>query len=231
MLAYHSNPKIKAKYLNRVRSHAKAGEIIKGKYWEDGKGCAIGCTIHSNKHSAYEIELGIPQVLAKLEDGIFEGLPLKQAKEWPGKFLKAIKPGTDLSKVSSKFLVWLLEEVIKCIEDEGKETINLVIDLYKRELRGEVIALVQWKEAKSATLASAAVADAAAAYAAHYAAEAAVAAAVYANATYYAAAYTATAAAYAADANNARKTAREANRIKQAEKLLGLLKECGVNNL
>lgn len=46
MKAFHNDKKIKAKYLARVKAHIKAGEVIKGKYWENGKGCAVGCTIH-----------------------------------------------------------------------------------------------------------------------------------------------------------------------------------------
>jgi len=44
MIAFHGKPEIKEQYLARVRAHAAADEIIHGKYWEGGKGCAIGCT-------------------------------------------------------------------------------------------------------------------------------------------------------------------------------------------
>lgn len=173
MLAYHSDPKIKSRYLKRVRAHAKADEIIKGQYWENGRGCAVGCTIHSGNHSAYETELGIPRLLAKLEDGIFEGLPIEQAKVWPEKFLKVIKPGVDLSQIGPKFLIWLLGDVIQFAKPAGKIAIQAVIDLYKRQLKGEKITPTEWDTAAAS-----------------------------------------------------RKTARETARIKQAEKLLELLKEC-----
>lgn len=42
MKAFHGKKSIKAKYLSRVRAHAKADEIIKGTYWQEGKGCACG---------------------------------------------------------------------------------------------------------------------------------------------------------------------------------------------
>lgn len=54
MKSFHNDQKIKTKYLARVRAHQKADEIIKGQYWEDGKGCAVGCTLHSSNHNAYE---------------------------------------------------------------------------------------------------------------------------------------------------------------------------------
>jgi hypothetical protein len=45
LIAFHNDQKIKDKYLARVEAHRKADEIIKGKYWENGKGCAVGCTL------------------------------------------------------------------------------------------------------------------------------------------------------------------------------------------
>jgi hypothetical protein len=110
MLSYHSDPAIKSRYLARVEGHAAADEIIKGQYWEAGKGCAVGCTVHGNSHDDFERELGIPQVLAWLEDVIFEGLPNRLAKTWPERFLSAIEPGSDLSRVAWQLLHWLLTE-------------------------------------------------------------------------------------------------------------------------
>lgn len=108
MIAYHNDPTIKKNILKQLRAHAKADEIVKGRYWEDGKGCAVGCTIHSNDHHAYEARFGIPEVLARVEDAIFEGLPNDRARGWPVAFMSAIVPGTDLSRVHWAFLHWLL---------------------------------------------------------------------------------------------------------------------------
>ena len=110
MLSYHSDEAIKARYLLRVAAHAEADEIVKGRYWEGGKGCAVGCTIHGEAHEDFERELGIPQMLAWLEDVIFEGLPNRLAKTWPERFLSSISPGRDLSRVGWQFLHWLLTE-------------------------------------------------------------------------------------------------------------------------
>ena len=57
------NQKTKNKYIARVKAHAEADEIVKGTYWEYGKGCAVGCTIHSSDHDSYEKELGIPSLV------------------------------------------------------------------------------------------------------------------------------------------------------------------------
>src|SRR5882724_7971251 len=94
--AFHGDPAIKAEYLARVLEHEKADEIVHGKYWEGGKGCAVGCTLHSADHMDYESKLGIPVALARLEDTLFEGQPNGQAKSFPARFLSAIKRGADV---------------------------------------------------------------------------------------------------------------------------------------
>jgi hypothetical protein len=133
--AFHGDPAVKRKYLARVRAHAKADEIIHGIYWEGGKGCAVGCTIHSGDHSAYETEVGIPRVLARLEDGIFEALPNGDSKLWPGKFLASITPGTDLGMVWPQFAVWLLVDpkwgVFRHSRGSSKAAIQAVADAYQ----------------------------------------------------------------------------------------------------
>jgi len=109
MQAFHNNPAIKEKYLARVRAHAAADEIIHGKYWEDGKGCAVGCTIHSGNHAAYETELGIPQWLARVEDRLFEGMTNGTSMTWPIRFLEAIPVGADLQPIFIPFLIIIVE--------------------------------------------------------------------------------------------------------------------------
>ena len=113
LISFYGDQKIKDKYLLRVIAHAKADEIIKGTYWKNGKGCAIGCTIHSSNHNAYEKELGLPEWLARLEDTIFELLPNNKAKEWPRQFLESIPIGVKLDKVKWAFCAFLLRENIE----------------------------------------------------------------------------------------------------------------------
>ena len=111
--AFHSDPTVKQFFLDRIQQHQADDAIVKGQYWEDGKGCAIGCTYHSNNHMAAEQEAGIPIMLAWLEDSIFEGMPNDQARQWPNKFMEAITVGADLTKVGPKFLLWLIRDYIK----------------------------------------------------------------------------------------------------------------------
>ena len=110
MLAYRNDPSIKSAILLQLQRHHDADEIVKGQYWERGKGCAVGCTIHSGDHVQYEPRFGIPRVLAHLEDTIFEGLPDAVAKQWPLRFMSAVRIGSDLSLVHWQFLHWLLTD-------------------------------------------------------------------------------------------------------------------------
>ena len=164
LLAFHNKEEIKEEYLARVGAHQKADEIIKGKYWENGHGCAVGCTIHSSSHGSYEIELGIPRGIAHLEDGIFEGLPSNEAKLFPAKFLNAIKVGADLSQVADKFLHWLLVDaedgIIKYAKtDEQKKAIQDIGDMYARKISGELVSADVWRGLRDAAAYAAAEED------------------------------------------------------------------------
>ena len=136
----------KDKYIARVKAHQEADQIIKGQYWENGKGCAVGCTIEGSDHSKYEKELGIPKEIAYLEDTIFENLPNELAMTFPLRFLEAVPVKADLSKVVAKFVIWQFEDEaygLKNIKEvqEDKEVYELceeVVALYKRTLTEKV---------------------------------------------------------------------------------------------
>lgn len=127
LVAYHGDPAVKAKYLARVQAHRLADELRQCfGYWENGKGCAVGCTIHGGDHGAYETELGVPRILARLEDGMFETLPVAEAKEWPVSFLEAIPVGADLSMVWPRFAVWLLGDKEKAVIRQTQKLLELL---------------------------------------------------------------------------------------------------------
>lgn len=110
LIAYHGNPFEKDAILAQLRRHRLADEIVRGVYWENGKGCAVGCTVYSGSHEQYEPRFGIPATIALLEERIFEGLANEEAKLWPERLMGAIVPGSDLSRVPLRFLHWLLTD-------------------------------------------------------------------------------------------------------------------------
>ena len=199
MEAYHSDADLKGQTVALVRWHREQDKIVQGSYWQNGRGCAVGCTLASlakithkcvdrSDHAAYETLIGVPQLLARLQDGIFEGLPIEDAVLFPEQFLAAIRPGADLSGVWPRFAVWLLADEAHGVirharNNKSRAAIQRVADLYKQTVEGVVIERGTWVEARrSVAVAATYVGDDATTYATYAAADAAAYAAAYAAA-------------------------------------------------
>ena len=202
MQAFLGKQYVKDFYIKRVHDHFLNDEIVQGYYWENGRGCGVGCTIHGDDHFKYETELGIPVWLAKLEDKIFEGLESNEAKKWPETFLSAINVGSDLEQIKLPFLIFIVESAREKFDHKKYPEHLKKIDTTLNNLKMN-------KPADAAYVDDAAyAADDAAAYAAHAA---------------YAADY---AAAAAAAAGFLRKSKNYRNEMKKfANKLLELLRD------
>lgn len=226
MQAFHNDPAIKQKYLDRVRKHREMDNLIQGTGWENGKGCAVGCTLENYDHFRYPIELGIPTWLAMVEDKIFEGLPQNKAMDWPERFLSAIRVGDNLERVKAPFLIFVLESALEAFDHDEFPKVKAVLDDLIRLFESGETDLLNFEEAAWAARKAAEAAGAAARRAAGAAAEAAGAAAVAAEAAGAAAAGAATAwaaaawaaAAWAAVAAGSKKSAY----IKFSDKLIEL---------
>lgn len=150
MLAFHNSLAIKERYLARVQEHETTGAIVQGHvpYWKDGKACAVGATIHSKQHALYEAELGIPVLIARFEDRIFEGMSKAQFRTFPRRFLEAIAPGADLTNIWPAFAPWLLTKGPYAVSQYAdsphlSELIRLVSGLYQDNCRDADL----WREA------------------------------------------------------------------------------------
>jgi hypothetical protein len=188
--------------LAELQAHVAADKLVKGSYWERGKGCAVGCTLHSyakiigkknldwSDHSLYDEFLGPGgQMLGRLEDCIFEGMTNEDAREWPERFLRsaleAVKRGVTLQFVGWKFLHCLLtDEKINpgisnpLVRDAIRQCADVLVPLTKGEPVDESAARTAALSAASATgAASAAWAAACAARSAAWAAASAESAA------------------------------------------------------
>lgn len=174
LVSFKNDPNLKAMFLAEIIRHREADQIVKGTYGTgrgaDWRGCAVGCSVRSLNirlgrdystwdYSAYERELGISQWLARLEDIIFEGLPLNKAVLWPEQFTEAVPVGVNLEPVRPRFCAFLMQENIERvgrlpIADDLKQqvvgTINGVLALHL-----SAIETGQWDEsaAESARLA------------------------------------------------------------------------------
>ena len=251
LTSYKNDPKLKKLFVAEIENHRKQDQIIQGTYGKENgvwKGCAVGCSIHSlniklgksyktDDHSVYEKELGIPEWLARLEDTIFEGLPEKDAVNWPTQFAKAVPVGVNLGPVKWKFYAYLMKENI-----ERVLTLNISDELKKQvvdAIRG-VLAVHEsaietgiWNEsaAWSAAWSAARSAAASAAWSAARSAESAESAASAAESAAASAASAAWSAAWSAarsaawSAESAAESAESVAYTKHAKELLRLLKE------
>ena len=226
---YHNDPKFRSDYIAECRWHREQDLIIQSSYGDpeksDFRGCHNGCAAHSllrlkgfkisgsDKFGVAEA-LGWPIWLVRLAESIFEGLPNKDAKEFPQQLAQAIPCGANVDMVWPKLALWLLGDTEKGVirfakTDQAKKSVNDVTALYREWVDSGVSpAIEKWRAAAAAY---------AYANAAAYAAAAAAAAYAYANAA-------ANAAAYAAAAADARRTHWKATR----DKLLNLLAETSI---
>jgi hypothetical protein len=165
LISFHGHQSLKADVIARVTAHAIADEIIKGRYWEDGKGCFIGCVLHSDKHSEFETRYGIPTWMAKLCDVIFEGLPNGEAKKFAVEFWEAAPIGVDLNPLQHQFAVFVQREnlervqsldIAEALKTEVIGVIRRVMELHAKEFAAESAAKefaaesAAWSAAESA---------------------------------------------------------------------------------
>jgi hypothetical protein len=154
MQSFHNDIAVKQKYVARIEAHRKADEIIRGIGWDEGKGCAVGCTLNAYNHKAYETELGIPEWLARAEDMLFEGMTEGRAMLWPSEFLMAIPLGVTEDQferwVKAPFLVMVLECTLKNFDHtkfpECATAVRGSIALWQRKDIGSAA----WSAARSA---------------------------------------------------------------------------------
>lgn len=152
MKAFQGNAELKKFVLSELAAHKEADEIIQGEYGQNGRGCAVGCTIHAmakflgvihtqNDHFWLSEQLDIPEVMARLIDKIFEVLPKAKALSWPNKIIKAIPVGADLSLVPARFLAWAFGPILTDTLPEGdcKASVIAIAATFTREGFGEII--------------------------------------------------------------------------------------------
>jgi len=126
MLSYHSDENLKGLVVAEMKKHQEQDQFIKGAYKKlNGKfkGCAVGCTIDSinvilgksyktDEHKIFEEALGVPEWLARLQDLLFESLPIGENSQFAVDFLSSIPVGINLEPVKWKFCSFILKEGI-----------------------------------------------------------------------------------------------------------------------
>jgi hypothetical protein len=212
-----------------VAEHIAADAVVQGSYWnrDEERGCFIGCLAHSNDPSVPERTYGLPVMVQRIAENIFEALPAEDARVFFAALPEAVAcDGKDLTRVGWQFLA----AELRSLPPQPPE-IQAVVDPVIHGL--ELLAAGQrWPTAAEAAEAEAAAARAArAAWAAWAAADAAEAAADAAEAA-EAAAWAAWAAWAAAEAAEAAEAAgRLAARRRQRDLLLQLISSAPMGGL
>ena len=189
MLAYHNNEELKQATILAMKEDIAAQRLIPGQYWENNKGCFVGCVVRGDDHMKFETQIGFPVMLARLADRVFEGLPTQAKRDdFAIRYLQSPAAGADLKLVGWNFLHWLLtEELPKSVVGEGK-----IFDDVRNSMVQAADVLLPLTMGKEVDKNAADAAAGRAADAAYYAADAAAYAAYAADAAdaaYYAAAY------------------------------------------
>ncbi len=156
MLSYLNDVKVKEKFVTRMQDHIDADELIRNVGFENGRGCAVGCTLNRYDPNAFENELGIPEWIAHIIDFIHDNA---SNDVWPSfalDFLNAVPVGKDLDCLKAKINIFILKLNKKRVEsldylDEKirhivLSSINKCIELHNSESAAESA----WSAARSA---------------------------------------------------------------------------------
>jgi hypothetical protein len=88
-----------------VEHHVACDAIQQGSYWDGSRGCFIGCLAHSSDPTKVQDTYGLPIMLQRIAENIFESLPLKEAQAFFAALPTAVGcDNKDLSKVGWQFL-------------------------------------------------------------------------------------------------------------------------------
>ena len=215
-----------------VASHIQADALVRGSYWKPsknavgGQGCFISCLTHSSDPTPAFERFGLPVVVLRIAENIYEDLPDDEATAFFAALPDAVgRDGKDLSRVHWGFLAAELRAMPQTT-DAAQAVIDPVIDGMDLLFSGQ-----QWTADRAAARAAADAANAFSAEgrAAAFSAEAAAEAAAFSADAGRAAARAATAAAdsvnaatYATSVAKAADAAGRA-RLRQRDTLLALI--------
>lgn len=92
---------------HEVAEHVAQDQVVHGCYWDEPslKGCFIGCLSHSPDPRIAELRFGIPVLVLRIAENIFERLPAAPARQFFAALPEAVAcDGKDLSRVVWSFL-------------------------------------------------------------------------------------------------------------------------------
>ena len=151
--AFYNRPSTKQFYLDRMRAHRLAGQIVQEEYWWDQSsftGCAIGCLTHSKELEAFQSALNIPKALGKFAGLLHSFMDKNRSIFWGEELLNAMTTGADLSGIIDRFILWTLtndDALRRYAVHEELDFIEHVLELFSRRIKGHEPLLIRWKDA------------------------------------------------------------------------------------
>ena len=162
--SYKGDNNFKQQMVTAIIAYKENDRIVKGHYWEDGRGCNIGCgeyavcqilghEFEDRRHKKLAEELEVPEAIFHLGDTIFEKLPEDAANQFVVDFYQAIPVGKDLTNVVIDMKIAILSDpdfgARQYSDDNGKAAIDSVLKLLKLS-KIEPIDYSTWSAAQSA---------------------------------------------------------------------------------
>ena len=204
-----------------VVKHVEEDRVVQAVYWNGSTGCFIGCLSHSGDTLKIEEKYGLPVMVQRIAESIFEDLPAKESVAFFAAFPEAVAcDGKDLSRVGWQFMA----AELRSLPTQSAVTARIIagLDLLAND--------TEWADRAAVNAAANAAVNAADSAAARAAARAAdSAAAIAAASAAYSAAWAAVNAAASAAAIAAASAAdMAAARRRQRDLLLQLIKDAPV---
>jgi hypothetical protein len=140
--------------------HQAADEYKPGSYQWDNGSCSIGCTtrdaqslgflprnIYPGDHASLE-KLGIPELVWRMCDHVFEGLPTESQPAWTPKVLRSIRADADYSNLVARIMARLARKLGEdAIDPSLKPICEKICALWTRRANGDDPSTDEWQEA------------------------------------------------------------------------------------
>src|SRR5688572_25183366 len=153
MTAFFNEPTLKSAVIERLEQHRRLDQFVQGIYFEDGRGCHLGCLTHSkdSSHEMTERLFGIPIRVAYLLEAVFERLPKDDCECWAVESIRAIPCGANLDVLHHRLAAWLLGDAgLLTITGANREAIERCRQLHSRAADGLSVTASEWSAAESA---------------------------------------------------------------------------------
>lgn len=150
------------KLIPLAEAHQAADEYVAGRYEWNGGACAVGCTIRDaikldylpaattkpDDHAKIADATGLPEMLWRLADNIFEGLPRDERPAWTPRFLKAAAACQSAESVPARIMARLADRLAgDAMREDVKAAARTVAALWRRRADGDDPAESEWNAA------------------------------------------------------------------------------------